>query len=344
LGTDPATADFTYQNNTLIAMGPSRYYGQAAYIYSGDFTDSDNIIFKDNFFFNVNWGIRDVGVTGLSLDNSSNVGYNTWGYNNSSSAGYVGAFDAFETGAGTYALGDYYIGSTHTLADYTNIFAGYSDFTFLWPETGWILAPDLRPKGWEMTGTMEDPISGLRGAIQWSGEYKVGTAIDTSHRCVIDPHEFKANTFSGSGSYNLLDAVETSDDNSSTHLDLTYASSGSFLVSTDFCNYGNVTNTYLSFVSLTLKTGNYKCICNTLADVLNRRGTEDSLIYSRLQLKITGAEPDSTTAWDQFRKGLNEMTFPAPVTPGLYTVYGRAWVAHTDEVSDWSNLTTFTVL
>lgn len=184
---DENPIDFTYSHNTCICVGASQYTGAMCTFYKGliKTTTRDKFECKNNFVFWVNYFLRGNSPTACESDITNYVGYNTWGRLNGSTAGYHGCFDICETEGSGRAVGDHNI-HFYSQAAGEAILKDVDATTYFWPDSGWMTIPDLRPVGYEMTGTWEDPIDGLRGAIQYSGEYK-DTSVDTSHSVYIGP-------------------------------------------------------------------------------------------------------------------------------------------------------------
>lgn len=224
--------DFTFEYNTFINNYTSRYAGYPFYLQlGGNFQHrADSIKMRGNYIFSMNYGFLSDASQNFIVGNQEYVGYNTLGDFNGASQ-YRGDMDYFQT-AGDVAIGDYEI-SDHAISDQTEIFKAMNDFTYLWPETGWIMAPDVRPIGWEMTGTWEDATAGLRGAINHSGIYRDDTAFDTSHCVVIKDRTSILETshqvfidrteyFTGTGSLMFWDSSDVSEVSDTTTIEYAY--------------------------------------------------------------------------------------------------------------------------
>lgn len=340
----PEVQDFTFSNNTFIALGPSPYYGYTALISNGDLSTSNvntNFEFKNNFVFWCNYGLRSGGTLVVENDVTNYVGYNTFGRNNSSTAFYSLGFDICETEGSGKAVGDYNIGA-YTTADYTTLFVGYADWTYYWPESGWMTIPDLRPQSWEMTGTWEDPINGIRGAIERSGVY-VGSQLDTQHQVVVDPSYYKANNRSYTGSITAGDFPYMVDADPTTTLRLRFNSTNESVAATEFCYYGGNSNCYNSVASYSLVSTTWRITSTTLANNCDRRGDMDFPIYTKTRARIIGATTTTGSWSSSFTRGSRLNTVANAIAAGSYELQLQYWTAHDDLTSAWETIHSFSI-
>jgi len=316
--------DFTFSNNTYLGFGPTQYDGYACRVNNGELTGDINFEIQNNFVYWVNYAFRKV-ITG-ALDSTLHefVGYNTWGRVNSVSNGYYGDFDAFETESNYRATGDYNVHATTSKDDYTTWFADYGSQTYFWTETGWITTYDLRPIGIEMTGTMEDPINGLRGAIKYSGVYK-DTTVTTNQVVEISPWLYATTndvTFSYDTEYGLrgFSAYTFDLGDSSAH---------------DFSNFGLTTDHTARFDSYTYKTGSYHIKHTALCFMENDIYDTTYNLECQTECRSQGPSLDVTSTSVEFDNLQKELVVLGGILSGRYTIELRVIDPRTKARSSW---------
>ena len=217
---------FIFENNTAVGCNSTQYTGYGVYIANQGsiyayFGPEDRFVVRNNHCTRFNYFVRGA-VTGDCWDSihadRTDVGYNIFGWHNSTSQGYFSDAEVFRTvedpvGTLSKMPGDviHSTGGGKSPNDITTWFKAYGDATYFWPESGYMTIPDVRPIHPDYTVTMTDTgvdYNGIKGALK-SGVY-VDTSHDTSHSVEIWTHRKPTNQDHG-GSITDEDVVQLMD-------------------------------------------------------------------------------------------------------------------------------------
>ena len=325
--------DFTMKNCTQIITDGTGVYNQTVSWLSGDLTNTNEnkLYFKNNIIYN-NIGFRANTTSGYgvanALDFTDCVGYNSMHVPLNSKMYYDEA-DVFET-VGYGGPGDIYLGTNYpNLSDLTTIFVGTGDFTYFWEDSGWMYIPDLRPVVPEMTGTFEDPINGIRGALP-TGTYKDSSAVTNSY-LNLSPY-WHPNIFSGTKYIVPIDSSANPVFSCYTATTETYSGFGSH------GGYSDLTNL---ITQLTIKTATIKVTSNVVGLIENSNlGQID--ILAKTQVRQIGPYSSDST-WSDWEVGPRNQSLTKGLFPGTYDIYIRSTDSETGQATNWEYKTSYTV-